>query len=119
MYPATVSAAMIRAVSTIAFPELEIWLVDTRDRTYRETTWNSWVVENLNSGKVSEFHPVTAGTKRAYLLSLLDGTRTIKEIAELCQTTPNNARVTIHCLFRDCGIGHKLDAQGKITAVHP
>jgi hypothetical protein len=26
-----------------AFPELEIWLVDTADRTYRKTTWNSWI----------------------------------------------------------------------------
>jgi hypothetical protein len=25
-----------------AFPELEIWLVDTGERTYRQTTWDSW-----------------------------------------------------------------------------
>jgi hypothetical protein len=24
------------------FPELEIWLVDTTEHSYRETTWNSW-----------------------------------------------------------------------------
>ena len=26
----------------IAFPELEIWLVDTAEHSYRETAWNSW-----------------------------------------------------------------------------
>jgi len=25
-----------------AFPQLEIWLVDTEQGTYRRTTWNSW-----------------------------------------------------------------------------
>ena len=26
-----------------AFPELEIWLVDTNERNYRRTSWNSWL----------------------------------------------------------------------------
>jgi len=26
----------------IAFPELEIWLVDTEARSYRRTSWNEW-----------------------------------------------------------------------------
>jgi len=26
-----------------AFPELEVWLVDTNDRTYRRTSWAGWL----------------------------------------------------------------------------
>ncbi len=28
-----------------AFPELEIWLVDTDKRTYRRTTWREWAAD--------------------------------------------------------------------------
>ena len=73
----------------------------------------------MNAGKISKFRPVKAGTKRAYLLSLLDGTRTIEGVARLCNTTPKNAHVTIYCLRRDYGIGHKIDAEGKIAALLP
>src|SRR6266487_4645046 len=26
-----------------AFPELEVWLVDTKDRNYRRTLWREWI----------------------------------------------------------------------------
>jgi hypothetical protein len=27
----------------LSFPELEVWLVDTKNRTYKSTAWNSWL----------------------------------------------------------------------------
>lgn len=27
-----------------AFPELEIWLIDVENKTYKKTEWNSWLV---------------------------------------------------------------------------
>lgn len=26
-----------------AFPELEIWLIDVENKTYKKTEWNSWL----------------------------------------------------------------------------
>jgi len=76
-------------------------------------------MKNVKASKKSEFRAVKANSLRAKYLSLMDGTRTIAEIATIMKTSNNNARVTVHCLHRDCGIGHSQDKDGKITAVYP
>ncbi len=38
-----------------AFPELEVWLVDTDAKMYRRTSWPSWTQEGLSPERRGEF----------------------------------------------------------------
>ena len=77
---------------------------------------------NAKAGKppkpVSEMRQVRAGTNRAKILKLGDGTRTVASIAKACDITEQNLVSHAYCLHRDCGLGYSL-GDGKLTIIYP
>lgn len=74
------------------------------------------------AGTVAEFKPTRAGTDRAKVLALMDGTKTPNEIAaemKVDRFTGKYVMAHAYCLSRDCGIGYELDQDGKLVALYP
>ena len=75
-----------------------------------------------SSGKpaksVAEFKTVRAGTARAKILRLIDGSSTLAEVASAVGLDAAKVAAHLYCTWRDCGIGYRLD-DGKVTAVYP
>lgn len=67
---------------------------------------------------VSEFHQMRAGTKRAEVLKLMDGSLSLEQVSKRAELEP--ARVLAHCFctWRDCGIGYAVE-DGKLVAKYP
>jgi len=59
------------------------------------------------------------GPRRAELLKLADGTKTMAEIADKMKTTPQNVSLTLGFMKRLHGIEHQLGQDGKVKAALP
>jgi hypothetical protein len=68
---------------------------------------------------VSEFKQIRAGTDRAKALKLMDGTRTVGQIAKAIKGDEQKVLTIAFCLYRDCGIGYRVDDDRKIVAIYP
>lgn len=77
------------------------------------------VAKTYPAGKVAEFKPVRAGSIRARIIGLMDGKHTIDQVAKAVDSSRSNLRVTLNCLLRDCGIGHKIDDNENLTVLFP
>ena len=73
------------------------------------------------AGFAADFKQTRAGTDRAKVLALMDGTLTPEEIAAKMGGRFDAKYVMAHayCLRRDCGIGYDTTKEGKLVAVYP
>lgn len=65
------------------------------------------------------FHPVRPDTARAKILKQMDGSYTPEQIAKKVGLEPKQVSIHLHTLWRDCGIGHAVEAGGQVRAVFP
>lgn len=75
-----------------------------------------------SAGTVAEFKPTRAGTDRAKILELMDGTLTPDQIGSKMGSDKFNAKYVMahaYCLRRDCGIGYELTKEGFLVALYP
>ncbi len=82
---------------------------------------NGRVVNSRAPGTVAEFKQTRAGTDRARVLTMMDGTMTPDAIAAAMGGRFNGKYVMAHayCLRRDCAIGYDLTKDGNLIAVFP
>jgi hypothetical protein len=63
---------------------------------------------------------VRAGTARAKILSMMDGTKTAEEVgAAMGFEKPTYSLSHFYCLARDCGVGYSFDEAGRVSAIYP
>lgn len=67
---------------------------------------------------VAEFHQMRAGSKRAEVLKLMDGSLSLEQISKRTELEPNRVLAHCYCTWRDCGIGYAVE-DGKLVAKYP
>ena len=65
------------------------------------------------------FRPLREGTIRANIFALMDGTKTVDQIADKLKVDRANCHAHVYCLWRDCGLGFSYDAERRVTGVLP
>lgn len=70
------------------------------------------------AGLVADFRQVRAGTDRAKVLKMMDGTKTTAQIAKAIEKDDKTVLTVAYCLSRDSGIGYKME-DGKLVAIYP
>jgi hypothetical protein len=67
---------------------------------------------------VAELKMIRAGTTRAKILALMNGSKTSVQVADAIGIEKNYLMSHVYCIWRDSGIGYKVE-DGKLTAVYP
>lgn len=68
---------------------------------------------------VAELGTCRAGTARAKILKLMDGTKTAESIGKAVGVSTTTVMAHAFCLHRDVGVGYKLTDDGKLEALYP
>lgn len=74
------------------------------------------------AGTVAEFKQVRAGSDRAHVLKLMDGSKTPEQIAKSLGGGKFDGKYIMqhaYCLKRDSGIGYEITAAGHLNALFP
>lgn len=66
----------------------------------------------------AKFKPVRAGTARAKVIELSDGSRTVAQIASRIQTDERTVEMHLYMMWRDCNIGYSI-ADRKPSIIPP
>lgn len=67
----------------------------------------------------SELGVVRAGTTRARILALADGTRTVDAVAKATGVDRKMVLAHAYCTWRDAGVGYRVDEKDKLAALYP